>query len=248
MTTLSPKKGIALAQTIEPPGGKVRFQPLVLWAYLFPSTETPRSPFHPIVKNEGVLPACWAWTAVMTEGLRNPVSGSVFLPRHHRAAFDFLEWWNMLASSSRPAPVFTAIPVMFTILLWVTTVLRVTVCRWFPWQAGGTRFSALISPALISWEHEGLTESPLYHIFLKTGDGPQSPPGTVEMLAHGKWTTHLEIQIWWHEHGKRNLIPVKDTDSKESQMKPLRKNSRGASYRTQPFEIQEINHWRPSST
>ena len=145
------KKDITLVQTIEPPSGKVRFQPRVLWAYLLPSREAPRSPFHPTVKDEGVLPACWAWTAVMTKDLRNPVSGRVFLPRHHRAAFDFLEWWNMLASSSRPAPVFTTIPVMFTTLQWVTAVPRLTICRWSPGQAVGTRFSALISPALISW-------------------------------------------------------------------------------------------------
>ena len=50
------KKGITLVQTIEPPSGKVRSQPLVLWAYLLPSREAPGSPFHPIVKDERVLP------------------------------------------------------------------------------------------------------------------------------------------------------------------------------------------------
>lgn len=47
------KKGIALAQTIEPPGGKVRFQPLVLWAYLFPSRETPGPHSIPLWRMRG---------------------------------------------------------------------------------------------------------------------------------------------------------------------------------------------------
>lgn len=65
-----------MAQSIEHLSGRVRFQPR-FFEHTSSLAETPRSPPHSTVRGEGVLPACWAWAAVMTGDLANLLSERV---------------------------------------------------------------------------------------------------------------------------------------------------------------------------
>lgn len=108
--------------------------------------------------------------------------------------------------------------------------------------------SALISPALISWEHEGLLSLPCTY-FLKTGDGFGPSRDCRKCLCIVNGPHILKFKYGDMNMGREKSVPVKDTDSKGEPNETLKGRIQGAScWELSPFEIQEINHWRPSST